>query len=134
MNYSILSDNSIPLQAQMATANTIYEIRGNFDLSNETNGQVTVPNNCLLRFNGGSFSNGVLIADDCKIESPLVKIFDHMTFQGNFLNGITFQIEWFVGEYETTYLPNSTKDASCELNCALLIVQYFSSRIIMPIK
>ena len=90
MNYSILSDNSIPLQAQMATANTIYEIRGNFDLSNETNGQVTVPNNCLLRFNGGSFSNGVLIADDCKIESPLVKIFDHMTFQGNFLNGITF--------------------------------------------
>lgn len=90
MNYSILSDNSIPLQAQMATANTIYEIRGDFDFSNETNGQVTVPNNCLLRFNGGSFSNGVLIADDCKIESPLVKIFDHMTFQGNFLNGITF--------------------------------------------
>ena len=42
MNYSILSDNSIPLQAQMATANTIYEIRGNFDLSNETNGQVTL--------------------------------------------------------------------------------------------
>lgn len=119
MNYSILSDNSIPLQAQMATANTIYEIRGNFDLSNETNGQVTVPNNCLLRFNGGSFSNGVLIADDCKIEGPLVKIFYGVHFQGNFLNGMTFQIEWFVSNYETTFNPNSNKDASGELNFAL---------------
>lgn len=42
---------------QLIDPNTIYEIRYDFDLNGET---ITVPEDCVLEFKGGSFSNGKL--------------------------------------------------------------------------
>ena len=115
MDYKLLNNNS-SFASQVTNANTFYEIHDNFSLNGQT---VVIPDNCVLRFNGGSLSNGVLASDGLKIEAPLSKIFDGVTFQGNFLNGMTFQIEWFVSNYETFFNTNSIKDASVELNQAL---------------
>lgn len=46
---------NILTQDMIINENTIYEIRYDFDLNNET---IVLPKNCRLRFNGGSINNG----------------------------------------------------------------------------
>ena len=62
--YKILRKNWQPIngerknvltQAMINEPNTIYEIRYDFDLNGE---EITLPEYCGLRFNGGSFNNG----------------------------------------------------------------------------
>ena len=47
--------------------NTVYEIRYDFDLNDET---ITIPEGCVLQFEGGSFNNGTIKG----IENSLLKI------------------------------------------------------------
>ena len=51
--------------------NTIYEIRYDFDLNGET---INVPENCTLKFNGGSLNNGILNLNSTKLLGD-IKIF-----------------------------------------------------------
>lgn len=53
--------------------NTIYEIRYDFDLNRET---INVPENCTLKFEGGSLMNGHLYGKCTKIKAGLYKIFN----------------------------------------------------------
>ena len=58
LGYKILRKNvseskNILTQDMMNAANTVYEIRYDFDLNGTT---ITVPENCILKFNGGSLS------------------------------------------------------------------------------
>lgn len=46
--------------------NTIYEIRYDFDLNDA---EITIPENCVLKFNGGSLSNGTINGNYAKIET-----------------------------------------------------------------
>ena len=46
--------------------NTIYEIRYDFDLNEQ---EITIPEGCVLKFNGGSLNNGVI---DGKIENKYI--------------------------------------------------------------
>lgn len=64
--------NMILSQSDFNQANAIYEIRYNFDLNGET---LTLPSNCTLDFQGGSFTNGTIVGSNTKIESGLTKIF-----------------------------------------------------------
>lgn len=54
MGYVILRKDKT-FAEQVTEANTIYEIRYDFDLRGES---VTIPENCVLKFEGGSLSNG----------------------------------------------------------------------------
>lgn len=54
--YVILRNNKT-LAQQITQENTIYEVRYNFDLGEDT---ITIPEGSELRFNGGKFSNGLL--------------------------------------------------------------------------
>lgn len=58
MGYKILRlpEDGILTQDMVNEANTIYEIRYDFDLNNGTT--ITLPENCILNFQGGSFKNG----------------------------------------------------------------------------
>ena len=56
LGYKILRKD-LSFSEQVTGANTIYEIRYDFDLNNET---VQIPNNCFFRFSGGSVFNGTL--------------------------------------------------------------------------
>lgn len=64
---------NILTQGMIDKENTIYEIRYDFDLND---GEITIPEDCVLDFQGGSFSNGVLIGNDTSIKTTIDKIFD----------------------------------------------------------
>lgn len=59
MGYAILRKNSFA--EQVTKANTIYEIRYNFDLNGEA---VSIPVGSTLLFNGGCISNGEIIGEN----------------------------------------------------------------------
>ena len=63
MGYKILRIGK-PLQEQMSLPNTIYEIRYNFVLDN---GTLNIPEECILKYNGGSFSNGHIVYNNTTI-------------------------------------------------------------------
>lgn len=57
MGHIILRKNKT-FAEQLTQTNTIYEIRYNFDLNGE---EVTIPEGCVLDFQGGSLNNGSII-------------------------------------------------------------------------
>lgn len=57
---NILNSNMI------SEPNTIYEIRYDFDLNDA---EITIPENCVLKFNGGSLSNGTINGNYAKVEA-----------------------------------------------------------------
>jgi hypothetical protein len=56
MGYLVL-DKDATFASQVTAANTIYEIRYDYDLNGHT---ITLPAGCVLEFDGGSIKNGVL--------------------------------------------------------------------------
>lgn len=89
MGYTICRKKK-PLIEQISQANTIYEIRYNFDLGG---GTLTIPNNCVLKFNGGSISNGTLVSTNTYIQAAPYLIFNDIVLKGNYLNN--FLVEWW---------------------------------------
>ena len=63
MGYVILRKNKT-FAEQVIKANTIYEVRYDFNLCSET---IEIPENCTLKFNGGSVKNGTLVANNCEV-------------------------------------------------------------------
>lgn len=59
MGYVILRTNK-SFSEQVTKENTIYEIRYKFDLKNIS---ITLPANCILKFEGGKIINGILIGN-----------------------------------------------------------------------
>lgn len=80
--------NMILSQSDFNQANTIYEIRYDFDLNGNT---ISIPDNCELKFIGGSLKNGTinfnntLLSGDIKIKTNIL---------GNIRNGDIYP-EWF---------------------------------------
>lgn len=72
MGYVILRKNKSFIK-QVTKPNTIYEIRYEFDLGGT---EVTIPEGCVLKFDGGRIKNGSFNVNKASISSPLIKIFD----------------------------------------------------------
>ena len=88
MGYVVLRKD-LPFAEQVTAANTIYEIRYDFDLSSD----FTMPSNCVLKFNGGSiFGAYTLTGDNTEIVFGSGKI--NCTLSGSFTNNVIY-IEWF---------------------------------------
>lgn len=63
----------IPSQlSEIEVSNCIYKIIYNFDLNGET---LTLPSNCTLDFQGGSFTNGTMVGANTRIKAEATKIF-----------------------------------------------------------
>ena len=88
LGYKILRGD-LTFAEQITEANTVYEIRYDFDLNNST---VNVPSGAILKFCGGSISNGTL-SGDINIISGKEKIFDTITITGDLKNPLF--VEWF---------------------------------------
>ena len=88
MGYAILRKDKT-FAEQVTKANTIYEIRYDFDLGNTT---VTILANCILRFNGGKLLNGSLIFNDTRIEAANIQIFDSINLSGTIVG--QFNVLW----------------------------------------
>lgn len=76
---------------QVTKSNTIYEIRYDFDLNNV---EVNIPENCILKFEGGSLSNGKLIGNNTSILSEENLIFYNITISGIWHNEYIYST-WF---------------------------------------
>lgn len=85
MGYVILRKNKT-FAEQVTAANTIYEIRYDFDLNG---GSVTIPAGCVLMFKGGALTNGTVIGQNTRIEGDKTGIF------GETLNPSG---SWLIGE------------------------------------
>ena len=93
----IILNNIRDFVSQLNDDDSIYEIRDYFDLNGET---ITLPKNCVLKFEGGMLANGTINGNGVTIEAPLTRIFnDDITLKGDF--NCDFYPEWF-GAISTT--------------------------------
>ena len=91
MGYVILRKNKSFVE-QVTKENTIYEIRYDFNLNGQ---KITIPNRCILKFEGGSFANGTIIGHNTEIETGLYAIFKHDIILGGTWNVDEAYAEWF---------------------------------------
>ena len=82
-------------QEMINQANTIYEIRYDFDLNGA---EITIPEGCVLDFQGGSLNNGSIIGNKTVIIN-CVSAFDEVHFEG----------DWNVEYISTKFLKNPYK-------------------------
>ena len=82
----------VPFATQVTEPNTKYVIKHNFVLD----GDVTIPANCVLQFDGGSISGEhTITGQNTGIEAGLVKIFNtDVTLTGSW-NVVEAYPEWF---------------------------------------
>lgn len=83
---------NILTQDMINEANTVYEIRYDFDLNGQ---EITIPNNCVLKFNGGSLRNGLINGNNINISSSPIQIFYNI----NFADEITFANNYAYSEW-----------------------------------
>ena len=75
---NIAGSKNVLTQEMVKEANTIYEVRYDYDLNGAT---IVMPANCVLKFNGGSLSNGTIIGSNTSIQAEKVRIFKNITFE-----------------------------------------------------
>lgn len=78
MGYIILRKNK-PFAEQLTQSNTIYEIRYDFDLDGQ---EITIPEGCVLDFQGGSLRNGTIIGQVTKLSGKSISIFNNVDIDG----------------------------------------------------
>lgn len=61
------SNSNILTQDMLSDSNTVYDIRYDFDLGGK---EITVPEGCILRFLGGTLSNGTLLGNNTELSNP----------------------------------------------------------------
>lgn len=88
MGYIILRKNK-SFAEQVTKENTIYEIRYDFELGGA---EVTIPENCVLKFEGGSIKDGTIKGDTISISSTSDNIFTNIEINGIFVT--PFNIRW----------------------------------------
>ncbi len=117
MGYVILRKDKT-FAEQVTQTNTIYEIRYNFDLNGTT---ITIPQGCVLKFNGGSLRNGVINGDNYDVISTN-KCFYNIQFTGNEANAKKWKLDWFVSKNISGLVNgviSSEFDSAPEINSAL---------------
>ncbi len=103
-------------------SNHTYTIDKDYDLRGSI---VSIPQNCVLSFQGGSLRNGTLSAgNSVSIVAPDRKIFDKVIFTGGICLSLDAHLEWFVGKYVSKIDTNNPVDSYPELvdafNCGLI--------------
>lgn len=95
--------NMILSQSDFNQANTIYEIRYDFDLNGAT---INLPANSVLQFVGGSIKNGTLNGNNTVIEADSnAVIFDSVVIEGTW-NVEHIYDSWFAFNTSPSYISN----------------------------
>jgi len=90
LGYKILRGNAT-FESQVSAANTIYEIRYNFILSND----FTIPSGCVLRFNGGSIGGGHTLTFDNTILENAERGFTKDVVPGGTIYRNSVNVDWW---------------------------------------
>lgn len=93
------------LQEDFDQENCIYKIKYDFDLNGQ---EITIPEGCILNFQGGAFYNGIINCLNTRIENiSNCKILDNVKFKGTLLNDKIY-VNWFGARGNN--LQDSTKE------------------------
>lgn len=84
--------------------NTVYEIKYDFDLNGT---EISIKDNCVLKFNGGSISNGTINGDLYTIEALRFKIFENVKFKGSSKLNNYYLIDWWVKEPQYKFVKEN---------------------------
>lgn len=108
---------------QVNKENTTYVIQDVFDLNDIDNkAPVKIPNNCLLKFDGGCLKNGTVVGANTRIEAGLVKIFD---------NDLTLKGTWDVVEAYPEWFSNDLKKTVDNFQCVKLTgTEYITHEVV----
>lgn len=104
------------LAQQISISDTIYEIRDSFDLGGST---LTIPSNCILRFNGGIIKNGKISGNRTTIQAPQEQISEGIRFTGTYTNEKCW-LTWFGCKQgdnidNSAYIENATNSTFSEI-------------------
>lgn len=102
---NIVNGKNILTQEMVNQPHTIYMIQYDFDLNGV---QITIPENCILKFDGGSLSNGIINCNNTIIQADPYNIFTNIELKGTRSSGAN--IEWFFRDKDEFY-NNAFKDA-----------------------
>lgn len=89
---NIVDGKNILTQDMINKTNTVYEIRYDFNLNEQT---ITIPEGCTLKFEGGSISNGTLKGTNTRIIAAFYQIFDLSCKLSNTWDIDYFYTEWY---------------------------------------
>lgn len=107
---NVTASKNILTQAMISNANTRYVIQYDYDLNGQT---ITIPEGCVLDFQGGSMKNGVLMLNQTEIVTTQPGIFhSSLTLQGG-MTGDTFPMRWW------GVRPDGTSDFRQLIQCAV---------------
>ena len=142
MGYKILRKNmmgqiNLLEQSMINEPNTIYEIRYDFCLDGKT---INIPENCILKFNGGSIRNGKIIFrinSTISGDSKFVNVeTSNQSFQYNpkFNTIYYFNLNWFGDNIENTGYPNFNRyyDSFLKFLGNWKDVNHFDIRLYVP--
>lgn len=99
----IIDSTNVLKQSDLASVNTKYVIRYNFDLMGE---EITVPKGCIIEFDGGSITNGTLICNNTIIscQGDIKNYIDDVTLEGDYTISIGYSYYSHTGK--TANRPN----------------------------
>lgn len=78
------------IQNKFSESNMIYKITKDIDLGN---GILTIPDNCTLDFQGGSFNNGTIVGQNTKIRTDKIAFKSNVKLKGSFIGDV--RTSWF---------------------------------------
>ena len=107
MGYLVMNKDAT-FASQVTTANTIYEIRYDYDLNGQT---ITIPDGCVLEFNGGSINNGIIDGNGCSV-------FGYRNcFRNCSISSVSNPLEsvWFADELQDALML--VEDSTLIVNC-----------------
>lgn len=108
-----LGVNNVLTQDMINEENTIYVIRYDFDLNGK---EITIPEGCILQFEGGSLSNGVLNCINTRFNNEDDCVFINIIFKGVCLNTYA-NSKWFnlIGDDISVDIPLVNEHKTLEL-------------------
>lgn len=112
--------------------NTIYVIQYDFDLADAT---ITIPANCVLKFNGGSLSNGTIVGQNTGILSGITKIFNSSaTINDNvvILSGVKLTGTWNIKGLYPEYF-GAAGNGTIDDTIAIQVASTISYNINVPV-
>ena len=85
-------EKNILTQGMLNQINTRYVILYDYDLNGA---EIIIPKGCILEFQGGSLSNGILVGNNTSISANITKIFNtNISFSGKWAVKESY-LEWF---------------------------------------
>lgn len=80
---NVTADGNVLTQEMIENANTVYEIRYDYDLNGET---IEIPEGCIVKFEGGSLANGHINWGDNNCELHGNPIFSNIETEGRVIS------------------------------------------------